>query len=460
MQRRLEEERRIQEMKAEMKKLKKTEERRGSREDEVRVKLSNLVISQFEGTHLDWFRSWNQCETQIDKSGLSPISKFSYVKDLLAPKARVLIDDLPFTKEGYERAKVILKSKFGKPSEVAKAHIENVIPLPAINNSNPGYIHYFYEKLVTSVQSLESMGKLQNINGFVRHTLDTLSRIRSELVRFDDDWQEWTYGKLVEALKKWTERKPVQSNKKLSENNPKRVGFDQYPRQDKPEYNPKRDRVLHSKESTTIIKGCVYCEGDHRSAECQNISSTNERKKVLSEKRLCFNCTGKRPRAINCTSKHSCQICSEKHHTSICDSGNQVKLTKSRGYVTYPLIVIKVEGVISKALIDSGSGSSYVSAVLASKINKKPKKKEPKKIEMMFHTTTKWVEIYDVTIQNIEVNFELSHYPHLNDIKLNDIVKKKEFPEHVILDVSDYANIIMQERPRVEQPGDPIAELS
>ena len=75
------------------------------------------------------------------------------------------------------------------------------------------------------------MGKLQNINGFVRHTLDTLSRIRSELVRFDDDWQEWTYGELVEALKKWTERKPVQSNKKLSENNPKREGFDQYPRQ-------------------------------------------------------------------------------------------------------------------------------------------------------------------------------------------------------------------------------------
>ena len=104
----------------------------------------------------------------------------------------------------------------------------------------------------------------------------------------------------------------MQRNKKSSENNPKREGFDQYPRQDKPEYNPKRDRVLYFKESTTIIKVCVYCEGDHRSAECQNISSTNERKKILSEKRLCFNCTGKKPRAINCTSKQSCQICNKK----------------------------------------------------------------------------------------------------------------------------------------------------
>ena len=49
MQRKLEEERRILEMKAKMKKLKKTEERRGSREDEFRIKLPKLVISQFEG---------------------------------------------------------------------------------------------------------------------------------------------------------------------------------------------------------------------------------------------------------------------------------------------------------------------------------------------------------------------------------------------------------------------------
>ena len=64
-----------------------------------------------------------------------------------------------------------------------------------------------------------------------------------------------------------------------------RERFGQYPRRDKSLYNPERDRILQSKESTTIIKKCVYCEGDHRSAEFQNISSTNERKKILSKKR-------------------------------------------------------------------------------------------------------------------------------------------------------------------------------
>ena len=74
------------------------------------------------------------------------------------------------------------------------------------------------------------MGKLKDINGFARHTLDKLTGIRSELVRSDNKWQDWTYVELVEALKKWTERNPVQSTEKSSENNPRRERFDEYPR--------------------------------------------------------------------------------------------------------------------------------------------------------------------------------------------------------------------------------------
>ena len=69
-------------MKAEIKKLKETREWWDSREEEVWVKLPLLVISQFEGTHLNWFRFWNQYETQIGKSGISPISKFLYLKNV------------------------------------------------------------------------------------------------------------------------------------------------------------------------------------------------------------------------------------------------------------------------------------------------------------------------------------------------------------------------------------------
>ena len=53
-----------------------------------------------------------------------------------------------------------------------------------------------------------------------------------------------------------------------------------------------------------------------------------------------------------------------------------------------------------------------------------------------------------------------NHIPFPNDIQLNDTVKKKELPVHVILRVNDYAKVKMQERPRIGQPGSPIAELT
>ena len=45
------------------------------------AKLPKLVISKFEGTHLDWMRFWNQFETEIDKANLTQVAKFSYLKE-------------------------------------------------------------------------------------------------------------------------------------------------------------------------------------------------------------------------------------------------------------------------------------------------------------------------------------------------------------------------------------------
>ena len=109
--------------------------------------------------------------------------------------------------------------KYGKPSEVANAHVQNMMSLPHINNSNPYKIHEFSEKLLSSVQALETMGKLKEING-VRLTLYKLQGIRADLVRTDNYWPDWNFRQLVEALENWTCRNPKPLNyKPLSEDN-------------------------------------------------------------------------------------------------------------------------------------------------------------------------------------------------------------------------------------------------
>ena len=59
---------------------------------------------------------------------------------------------------------------------------------------------------MTSGQALETMNKLKESNGYVRFTLDKLPGIKADLVKPDDNWQEWDFAKVVDSLRRWTDR--------------------------------------------------------------------------------------------------------------------------------------------------------------------------------------------------------------------------------------------------------------
>ena len=52
------------------------------------------------------------------------------------------------------------------------------------------------------------MNKLKEMNAYMRLTLEKLPSIRADLVRLDDNWQEWDFAKQVDSLRRLTERKP------------------------------------------------------------------------------------------------------------------------------------------------------------------------------------------------------------------------------------------------------------
>ena len=65
-----------------------------------------------------------------------------------------MIDSAPFTSEGYTRAKNILLTKYGKPSEVANAHVQNIMSLPQINNANPQNFFRLFRKITMQCASI------------------------------------------------------------------------------------------------------------------------------------------------------------------------------------------------------------------------------------------------------------------------------------------------------------------
>ena len=83
-----------------------------------------------------------------------------------------------------------MKNKNGRTSEIVNAYVQNTMALPSVSGSNPAKIHQFYNKLLFNVLALETLGRLQDVDGYVGMSLDKVEAIRGALVRTDDDWQD------------------------------------------------------------------------------------------------------------------------------------------------------------------------------------------------------------------------------------------------------------------------------
>ena len=129
---------------------------------------------------------------------MAAITKFTYLKEFVIPKVRKSIDGLPFTPEGYEKAKSILKECYGNDSEVEKAYVKDILELPKVSGNQPQKLQ-FYKWLLYNVQSLETLGKLNKVNGNVALTIDKLPGIREDLVCNNEDWQSWDFGSELHA---------------------------------------------------------------------------------------------------------------------------------------------------------------------------------------------------------------------------------------------------------------------
>ena len=214
--------------------------------------------------------------------------------------------------------------------------MREILDLPHITSANPKKIGEFSEQLTYCVQALQTMKKLNQVDGNVSMTLNKLPAIRGDLVRTDPTWESWDFAKLAEALRQWTRRNPASATSERDAENRKR---------DRP------SKLFQARDHKP--RACVYC-GDvgHKATECHNVADKAERKQTLAKKKLCFNCALGTHRASECPSKTSCHQSHKRHHTSICDqasegnNGRNAVLTASgSGEGMFPVLTVKVKSL-------------------------------------------------------------------------------------------------------------------
>ena len=139
----------------------------------------------------------------------------------------------------------------------------------------------------------------------------------------------------------------------------------------------------------------------------------------------------------------------------------------------YPVVVVLMDGIKCRALLDPGSGHSYASATLIENLNKKPVRTKHKQIEMMVCSITQKINSYEATILSVDEKFTmttvickvdksvlltipnpryeelLGKYSHLSKVIMNGNDKKSNLPIHVILGASDYSKIKTGTKPKL-----------
>ena len=145
------------------------------------VKLPKLKITPFKGTPTDWVRFENMFVTQIHNRSISAEEKFGYLLEMVSANVRARIANLKPGEVGYKVAWERLKAEYGQDKLVVNAHVEEIINLPIVKESNYLEVQEFYEIVSRNHDALLTLGEADILRGFVMSTLNKLPHVRPDI---------------------------------------------------------------------------------------------------------------------------------------------------------------------------------------------------------------------------------------------------------------------------------------
>ena len=148
----------------------------------------------------------------------------------------------------------------------------------------------------------------------------------------------------------------------------------------------------------------------------------------------------------------------------------------------FPVVIVNVNNVMCRALIDSGAGSSYACAKLINAFKIKSCEIRNQPVDMLLTSQTARMEFYDAKVSSLDGSYEMKvrltkvekeelllmdnpsydklieHYQHLEPVKIDDKATKRQLPIHLVLGSGEYARIKTSTKPLVGKDFEPIAE--
>lgn len=376
-----------------------------------RVRVPELKLPTFSGDPNDcWTTFYELFESVIHKeSKYQNIEKYTYLCSCLSDELkRELTSKFKLSNEGYDLAIKYLQDKYGKKRPTTIKHLSELFKVKSIEKENYKDLHNLVNCYSANIEQARRINPGNDLFDLliifmVSSRLDDSTRRAWELQIKDEENPTWNQmRKFLEDRVAFLqgmnyERQCVTSNESKS----------------KPIQKPKTNIPFVSRQSiSTAMSGqtfnisCGVCKGEHKTHNCPELLSIDVagRHQKIKALRLCYNCLGSHNKA-ECTSKYSCRECvkigkpNERHHSLLHidkpqpttnsqnnhdkeppkkepitkqseTQSNQAFVTAGQNHVFLLTAIVNIqsqsgEWIPCRALLDSGSQSSFITESLA-----------------------------------------------------------------------------------------------
>jgi hypothetical protein len=483
----------------------------------VRAKLPKLRLRNFGGKICEWPEFWDGFSSSIDNNdALSDVDKFAYLRGYLEGPAKSTIAGLSLTGANYKCAVELLKKRFEKKSMVQRAHVNELIQLPAVYKERDTLrLRKLYDSCEANNRALKALGVSEDSYSAI--VVPTIMEKLPEQFRLTitrgQNFLEWSMGEMLKAFEEELELREAHSatgtnldreQERQERNSGKKYG-----------YGGQHQHGTAAALFTSERRSCAFCLKSHNHEDCEGVRDQKTRKSLARKYGRCFLCLCKGHRASNCTVKDRCSVCSGAHHVALCDTSPKerdrpVETTKpdveskqvpsnTNVHVTSPssnlhagtggLVALQTaRGVLKgereakvRVLFDAGSHRSFVTSRAASLVKPKGLRWEllgintfgqkctnaeqrevvELKLEPVNGSKVVSLEAFVVpeicSIQNSHIELARNEYPHLKGIWFSDVSRSQNELEVDVLIGADYLWNFQTGLTRRGKSGDPVA---
>ena len=346
--------------------------------DSTGVKLPKVDVPTFNGNVLFWRSFWEHFSVSVDsRKALSDSEKLVYLRHAVKDgSAKQVIEGLSRTGDNYAEAVKCLKCRFDRPRLIHQTHVKKILDIPPLKQGSGKELRYLHDTVQQHLRALKCMDYEPSgpfVTSVLELKLDTATMF---------EWQKHTSGstevphfndllEFVNLRAQASEHTVPDSAKKPTGNEMKRKPVPCFP----------------ANAYTPTSEPCPVCKTEsHPVFACTKFRSLPHDRMItmVKENKLCINCLRPGHFSKHCKSLHKCKECQKPHHSLLhvdpshtpaeppylrnpVSSNTATGLKSNNLLMTCQVSVLAPNGlsIKARALLDSGSSTSFVTEHLA-----------------------------------------------------------------------------------------------